>query len=243
MRLGKIQRVDNLYAEVVRQVKNAIIDGEYSPGESLPGEHDLALRLGVSRPVVREALRTLQSQGFLEIRRGTKGGAFVKEPDGLIFSENLAHLIRLRKITVEHLSQARLLLEPEVCRLTALNIGEGDSAALKGLLDEYDTTVSVDRKVSLNAHFHRLISRASGNPFYAIIMESIMDFTEDFIRTIKPVDRIIHKDGEHRKILSAIVKHNAERAEALMRRHASDILDEMRRLEETWLSLIPGGKK
>ena len=237
MRLGKIRRIDNLYEEVVRQVKKAIMRGEYHAGEPLPGEHDLARRLGVSRPVVREALRTLQTQGFVEIRRGTKGGAYVREPDGLAFSENLGDLIRLRRITVDHLGQARLLLEPEVCRLAALNGSERDLEALRVLLEEYETTASLNRKVSLNARFHRVLSQASGNPFYAILMESIMDFTEDFIRTIKPVDEIIHKEGEHRRIFSAVAAHQAERAEALMRSHVLDILSEMRRLEKTWLRL------
>jgi DNA-binding FadR family transcriptional regulator len=237
MRLGKIRRIDNLYEEVVRQVKKAIMRGEYCAGEPLPGEHDLGRRLGVSRPVVREALRTLQTQGFVEIRRGIKGGAYVREPDGLAFSENLCDLIRLRRVTVDHLGQARLFLEPEVCRLAALNGSERDLEALHALLEEYETTASVNRKVSLNVRFHRDLSKASGNPFYAILMESIMGFTEDFIRTIKPLDEIIHKEGEHRRILSAVAAHEAERAEALMRSHVLDILSEMRRLEKTWLRL------
>ena len=243
MRLEKLPRIENLYEEVVRQVKKAIIAGKYAPGEPLPGEHDLARRLGVSRPVVREALRTLQSQGFVEIRRGTKGGAFVREPDELTFSDNLADMIRLRKITVDHLGRARLFIEPEVCRLAALNAGHEDLDELEALLEEYDSTANVDRKVSLNTRFHRLLSRAGGNPFYAMLVESIMDFTENFVRTIKPVDQVIHRAGEHREILDAVAGRRADRAEELMRLHVSHILGEMRRLEEIWLHLSAEGEK
>ncbi len=73
----KIKRSGNLYEDVVKEIKVAILSGRYGSGAPLPSETQLAEQFGVSRPVVREALRYLQSSGFVEIRRGTKGGAYI----------------------------------------------------------------------------------------------------------------------------------------------------------------------
>lgn len=236
----RIGRSKNLYEQAVKTIKDAILSGRYRSGESLPNETALAEQLGVSRPVVREALKSLQSRGLLEVRRGTKGGAYVKELDHLAFGEDFADLIRLRAITVEHMAQARLFLEPEIIRLAAMNATHQDLADMEELLSEYRATSDKDKQVSLNAVFHKLLGRASGNPLYSILMETIMDFTERFVRTIKPVTRIIHNDSEHREMFEAVKDRNSDRAAEIARRHIADIVDKMRKLEGTYLELTHG---
>ena len=133
----KIKRATNLYEDVVNEIKKAILSGKYKTGEALPSETELARQFGVSRPVIREGIRVLQSRGFLEIRRGTTGGAFVRDLHQLPFMEDFADLIRYRRVKVDHLAKARLLLEPEVCRLTAQNASEKQIRELQNLLDSY----------------------------------------------------------------------------------------------------------
>ena len=236
-KLSKIKQMPSLYQGVVNILKEAIIAGRYLPGEALPSEMELAAQLGVSRPVVREALRALQSSGFVVIRRGIKGGAFVGDAARLGLGDNLADLIRLRRVTVAHLYQVRSHLEPEVCRLAALNASEEQLEKISQMLDEYRAADSDDQRVTLNARFHRLIARACGNPLYGLIMDSIMDFTEGFVRTIKPQGRLIHNDEEHVQILAALMARDPEAAERLMRGHAESIDREMQSLEETYLRI------
>jgi len=235
--LKKIKQMPSLYQGVVNALKEAIIAGRYHSGEALPSEMELASQLGVSRPVVREALRALQSSGFVEIRRGIKGGAFVGDAARLGLGDNLADLIRLRRVTVAHLYQVRAHLEPEVCRLAALNASDDQLEKISRMLEEYRAADSDDQRVTLNARFHRLIARACGNPLYGLIMDSIMDFTEGFVRTIKPQGRLLHNDQEHVQILDALLARDAEAAERLMRGHAESIDREMHSLEQTYLRI------
>ncbi len=234
----KIKRATNLYEDVVNEIKNAILSGKYKTGDALPSETALAQQFGVSRPVIREGIRVLQSRGFLEIRRGITGGAFVKELHQMPFMEDFADLIRYRRVKVDHLAKARLLLEPEVCRLAAQNASSKSLKEMQTLLDSYDVIKERDKLDTLYSMFHRLVGRACGNPIYSIIMENIMDFTESFIRTMKPVTIIIHNDSDHNEILEAFRQRDSEKAAEVGTRHAMDILKEMKKLEDTYLELL-----
>lgn len=237
----KIKRSTSLYQDVVNEIKKAILSGKYKTGEALPSEMELARQFGVSRPVIREGIRVLQSRGFLEIRRGITGGAFVRELYQLPFMEDFADLIRYRRVKVDDLARARLLLEPEVCRLAAQNASQKSLREMQTLLDSYAVIKEPDKLDSLYAMFHRLVGRACGNPIYSIIMENIMDFTESFIKTMKPVTTIIHNDSDHDEILEAFRQRDSEKAAEVGTRHAMDILREMKKLEDTYLELL-GGK-
>ncbi len=236
-----IKRTTNLYEDVVAEVKEAILSGKYQPGETLPSEAELTRQLGVSRPVIREALRHLQSRGFLEIRRGTKGGAFVCDLQKLTFVADIADLIRFRKISVDHLAQVRMYIEPEVCRLAAVNATNQDLIRMRTLLKGYKTIKNRTKLDLMYSEFHRLVGRACGNPIFSLIMESILDFTDGFIKTIKPVSKIIHRDDDHDDILKALEARDAEAAAEVACRHAAHILGEMKKLEEVYIELLNTG--
>ena len=240
---NKIKKSGNLYEDVVKEIKVAILSGRYTGGEPLPSETQLAEQFGVSRPVVREALRYLQSSGFVEIRRGTKGGAYIRDTLRHVFLQDISDLILYRHFKVDHLAQARLLLEPEVCRLAALNATPKDIEAMKELVKRYATITNVDEKDKMYAYFHRLVGRSCGNPLYALLLESIMDFTEGFIRTIKPVSKFIHQDDDHDEIISALENHDPEKAAEVATRHATHILEEMDKLEKTYLAILEGEER
>ncbi len=234
----KIKRATNLYEDVVNEIKKAILSGRYKTGDAIPSETELAKQFGVSRPVIREGIRVLQSRDFLEIRRGTTGGAFVRDLYKLPFMEDFADLIRYRRVRVEHLSGARLLLEPEVCRLAARNATQKQLREMNTLLDSYGLIKERDKLDMMYSMFHRLIGRACGNPIYSMIMENIMDFTESFIKTIKPVTTIIHNDSDHYEILKALSARDPKKAAEVGTRHAMDILKKMKKLEDTYLELL-----
>ena len=237
-KFSKIKKDRNLYEDVLKELKRAIIAGTYSTGSLLPGELELAKQFGVSRPVVREALRSLQSNGFVEIRRGIKGGAFVRDSLRLPLFDDFASFIRYRRYRVDHLTQARLLVEPEVCRLAAVNATRAEIQKMRDLVDHYGEVTNPDEKDVLYSLFHRLVGRACGNPIYAVLIENIMDFTEGFIRTIKPVTQLIHEDHDHDEILNALENRDPERAAEFAAQHAKHIQQGMRKLEAVYLELL-----
>jgi DNA-binding FadR family transcriptional regulator len=202
----------------------------------------LTEQFGVSRNVIREAIRLLQSRGFLEIRRGPKGGAFVQDLHPATISENLSDLIRVGFVTIEHLTQARMYLEPEVFRLAALNAAEEDVAEIENLLAEYDMTADNDKQVTLNCDFHRRVGKACGNPLFSVLVQSIMDFTERFVRTINPTRHIVHQQGEHRHLFDAIKNHDPAGAFTLAQNHIAHLHNEMEGLKETYEDLLKRGQ-
>lgn len=240
MTLKAVGRQENLYEAVASQLREAVLNGTLKPGQTLPNETELARQMAVSRPVIREALRFLQAQGLVRINRGTKGGAVVGQVDHLFLLENIADLIRLRRLTVEHLVQVRQFVEPEVFRLAAQHASDQDLEDLERLVERTDQEEDLDLKRELNAEFHRQVGRACGNPIYAALVNRVLDFTLAFVNTLKPRHLILHKDEEHRLILRALQKRNPRRASQLLLKHVRALNQQMEELEATWLQMELG---
>jgi len=233
-----INDANSLSWKVEKAIKEAIISGKYQSGEQLPGEIELSNQFGVSRPVVREAIKSLKSRCFLEIRRGKGGGSYISDLNQLFFKENFADLIRLNRIKVDHLVQARLFLEPEVVKLSVVNATDQDLHTIKNNLLEFDETTDTDIRVRLSSEFHKLIGRSCGNPLYSILMDSIMDFYEAYIRVIKPATEILNNVEDHPRIFDAMAKRDAENAIRLVKRHITTTIDRMIKMEKTYLRLV-----
>lgn len=240
MNLKAVGKQENLYETVASQLREAVLNGSLRPGQTLPNESELARRMAVSRPVIREALRFLQAQGLVRINRGTKGGAVVGHVAHLFLLENIADLIRLRRLTVEHLVQVRQFVEPEVFRLAALNASDQDLVSLERLVERTDREQDLDLKRELNAEFHRQVGQVCGNPIYSALVNRVLDFTLAFVNTLKPRHIILHKDEEHRLILGALQRRTPRRASQLLLKHVRSLNQQMQELEATWLQMQAG---
>jgi len=130
----KKQRAVSLVENLVVQLEDAILAGHFVPGEKLPPTSELEVRLGASRGTLREALRILQQKGLVESRVGVKGGVFVKEASTDILTEDLAQLIRRKKIPLDELADFRQVVESGLVRLVANRIGSEDIDRLKAYL-------------------------------------------------------------------------------------------------------------
>ena len=233
--LRNVGRPKNLYIEAMRSIKEAIFRGDYTSGESLPSEKDLALLLGVSRPVLREALRALQTQGFLDVRRGSRGGTYITDLSNISIRHNLEDLLRIGKLSMTDLTQARLFLEPEVFRITAQNATDEQLAEMKVLIEEASVTKDQKRKIQLDSDFHRLVATATGSQIYIRFMQIIFDFMEVFAVNIQPEDFQVHDDHDHEEIFNSLKLRDGELAATLTRRHAEKVTKVMIKLEKQWL--------
>jgi GntR family transcriptional repressor for pyruvate dehydrogenase complex len=235
---SRINDAESLSWKVENAIKEAIISGTYQSREQLPGEIELSNQFGVSRPVVREAIKSLKSRGFLEIRRGKGGGSYVSDLDQLFFKENFADLIRLKKIRVDDLVQARLFIEPEVVKLVVANATDQDLDKIHKNLIEFEEATDPDIRDRLVNEYHKLIGRFCGNPLYSVLMDSIMDFYEAYMRVIKPSSELLDNIGDHSKIFQAIKERDTEKAVRLTKRHITTTIDYMIKLEKTYLKLV-----
>lgn len=102
-------------------LRGAIIRGELVGGQKLPSEPELAAQLGVSRPVLREALKGLEMSGYLEVRRGYGGGTFVTNPEPAEFLTIKRAPLSTLDVAPHDVMHARLAIEPAAARLAAGN--------------------------------------------------------------------------------------------------------------------------
>jgi DNA-binding FadR family transcriptional regulator len=161
------QKVSHLLAADLRR---QILSGELPAGHQLPSELALIDQLRVSRDTLREALRILESQSLLEIRRGRNGGAVVREPGLDAVSRYVALLLQLRGTTLGDLEEARSVLEPPAAQLVA----ERAEAALTDrlvVLHEAERAAIDDPLafVTAVAAFDQAVTELSGNRTLAVV--------------------------------------------------------------------------
>ncbi len=236
----QINRSSSLTDEVAARIKNSILNGDYTPGDALPIEKEMVAQFGVSRVVVREALKELKSKGFIEIRRGPKGGPYVTHLDQISFGEQFVDMIRLRRMTVEQLYDARLLIEPEVLRIVLRNITDEQIALLREQVEKEKTEHDPVRRKDLFRNFHRKLGELSGNPFYAFMMDSFMDFVDRFLVAINPGTFDLHDKETHSEIVDAIASGDEMKAVTLLRAHLIDIREKMADQEQDFISRSHG---
>src|SRR6266851_3407107 len=142
MEWHKVEPINSprIYEEIVRQIRTLISEGKLKSGDRLPPERDLAERFRVSRASVREALRSLESMGLIEIRLGE--GTFVREisVDSLI--EPLALVILTQREAVGELFEARRLLEPPIAGLAARRSTKEEVQEMERILEEQGKEVA-----------------------------------------------------------------------------------------------------
>jgi DNA-binding FadR family transcriptional regulator len=232
----QITRSGSLSDEVATRLKESILNRQYRSGDALPSENKMADQFGVSRIVIREALKELKSKGLIEIRRGPKGGPFVTQLDKLNFGEQFSDMIRVGQMSVEQLFEVRLLVEPEIVRLLIKNLADEQTAVLREQVAREKAETDLRKRKDLNVGFHRELGRLSGNPFYAVLMDSFMDFVDRFITTINPGTFDVHDKHIHGEITEAIAARDEVKAVTLVRSHLVDTRDKMMAQEQDYLS-------
>jgi len=221
-------RLSNL---VTDQLKESIFQGQYQTGQKIPPEHKLVKVFGVSRVIIRESIRNLELAGLIEIKRGPKGGAFVLPMKHDAVSQVIKDVLRLGNAKVADVMEVRLAIEPIVAKLAAERATTKDiqmlSRGVQGMPE-----VPGDEYVAWNVNFHRLLAKCSHNPMYDILVNILMDFTEDLILQIKPSERVIHDTISHPELLEKVRQSDSEGARLKMRSHLEDIVPLLKELEK-----------
>jgi DNA-binding FadR family transcriptional regulator len=150
---------------VAARLRRDIASGTQRPGDMLPPQPELALIHGVSAPTMREALRILETEGLVTVKRGVRGGAYVNEPNISAVARQLGLYLQLQGATVADLYEARIILEPAAARLLAARWNDEAERALRACIDAERTAVEHSpRAVSeAGARFHVTLLELSGN--------------------------------------------------------------------------------
>jgi GntR family transcriptional repressor for pyruvate dehydrogenase complex len=166
----------NAFEAVTEQVAATIDLGLLAPGERLPAERELAALLGVSRPTVREALRVLVMSGYVAIRRGATGGAFVLERPAER-SDRVRRALRARRAELLALLEWRRVIEAEAAALAAVRVDDDQLRALGARQSETGAGPERDRSLvrwrGADSRFHIAVAEACGNPYLSDAVRSV----------------------------------------------------------------------
>lgn len=175
------------FEDIAAQIRGRLARQALRAGDRLPAERQLAEQFHVSRNTLREALRSLEIAGLLELRKGAAGGAFIKEGGGDAAVAGLADLYHLGAIKPEHLTEARIIIGTEVARLACARRTKEDLAALAANVaaaEEATLRGDVVQRAHINYEFHRLLARAARNPVLTVITDALMEMTRHFVENI-----------------------------------------------------------
>jgi GntR family transcriptional regulator, transcriptional repressor for pyruvate dehydrogenase complex len=219
-----IARREGLPDRVKAQLLGMISAGELAPGDRLAPERELASEMGVSRNVVREAIRSLVDSNVLEARQGA--GVFVGSLRMESLVEPLGMVLSLESATLQSLSQARLAIEPGIAGLAAAQASEADLLALEALLEEGRQTGIEDsqRFMEIDVELHDRIVRMTGNPFLLRIMEGVGHLARSsrrFTNIFPRMREAAHAD--HERIVAALRARDPEAAREAMREHLEHV--------------------
>jgi GntR family transcriptional regulator, transcriptional repressor for pyruvate dehydrogenase complex len=238
----QITRVEakSLKAQCIEKLERLIISGELPVGAFLPSERELAARLGVSRPVVHEAIVDLGSRGFVTVepRRGVRVRDYYRDGTLAVFEAIVLHNEgEFPPDVLEDVLGFRRLIEIECVRLAALDAKGEALAGLEEVLvserafppigkDAPDSLV--DRRSELDVRFHLLLAEASGSRILLLVMNSISPIYSRLVRRFyaaRPDASVVV--GFHAGLVDAIAAHDAERAiavaEAMLEHGAASI--------------------
>jgi GntR family transcriptional regulator, transcriptional repressor for pyruvate dehydrogenase complex len=212
------------FEEICERIREQLALGVLKPGDKLPAERDLAQQLGVSRNVLREALRSLEMAGVLRLRKGVKGGAFIREGDTGRMNVVMRDMLSLGTISVRELSEARIDVLDLVVRLACANAKPADFEALEANIERTELATREGRfldRVECSRDFYRLLAVATGNKVIAMILDSVTEIHMRFVyaKVVSSGVAMPRLAERRRQFLAALRARNAGTATRLMRAH------------------------
>ncbi len=224
---GKAEPEGDLVSQVIDHLRKEIVSGSYAAGTTLPSEGSMAESLAVSRTVIREAMRSLRSQGLIVMSQGARPR--VAEVDLRPTVESFELLLKRSRTTLLQLTEVRRPLEATIAGLAAERAGDAHIAALQAAIDDLERATTLADRVDADIRFHDQLAEATGNPVFSVLLKTLGGLLEASrrrtIQSAGPKPALIG----HREILAAIRKSDAKAAEAAMRRHLDWAEDDIKR--------------
>lgn len=224
----------NLYEEIAGQIIKKIQEGQFSPGQQLPGERELAVQLGVNRTSLREALRVLEFMRVLEKRAGE--GVFIRDPAKSASLESVVFRFLaedgLDRESLQGTSEAIIIVESYMAKLAARRATDMEIQGLnehlaktEALLDDANSFTEMDRE------FHLLVGQMGKSPVLFSVVSTMWIIMKKYAGALHqfPQRRLKCARG-HRSIADAVAAGDEEAAFREMERHLKGAF-----------SVLPGG--
>ena len=207
--------------EIIQQIRELLRARRLKHGDRLPPERDLAVQFAVSRNSVRQALRSLEEQGLLVVRRGATGGAFIQGGGGSAVPTLLSDLFSLGAIRPQDLTEVRVLVGVEVARLACQRGSDEQIAELEANVRAAQRAADVgdlESRTQLNLEFHRMLARMTGNALLVAITDGVVTVTGEFVKRIgsTPTNYVM---PFRRKLLRLLHARDVDGCAEAMRKH------------------------
>jgi GntR family transcriptional repressor for pyruvate dehydrogenase complex len=174
--LRAVQREPTLASQVTLQLEDLISTQHLQPGDRLPSERELAKLFGVSRTVIREAMRAMAAKGLVEVQSGS--GTILSTLTAETVSKSFSMLLRQGRphIDYDKVNEVRRLLEIEIAGLAALRRTQSDLDKLQAIVVDMNA-MKHDRAsfARLDVAFHTALAEATYNELFVIMLESLSD--------------------------------------------------------------------
>ena len=209
--------------QVADSIKKKIHDGDYTAGQRIPGERDMALELSVSRNTIREAYKILEAYGYLTAKHGT--GVFVASPEQQI--QKMAEAFFVSSDQIKDFFAVRKVLEESTVKWAIENSETDDFSQLEEIVKEAKEAAknkNHERLADLDHKFHLTITNYSKNMVLIRIMYYLIDLlSESRTKSVQIPGRSIQSVKEHSKILEAMKNKDIFHAQKYMKEHLESV--------------------
>jgi GntR family transcriptional regulator, transcriptional repressor for pyruvate dehydrogenase complex len=228
-------RTKRVFEEICEQVRREMAAGSLRPGDKLPPERELALKLGVSRAAVREALRSLEIAGVVGLHKGARGGAFILKGDPDLVTRSIRDMFHLGRISLDNLTEARTLVMQIAMQLAAERIRPTTVAALEKNVDRLTmlpVSGKASERVAISAEFYRLISQATDNTVLQVIIEALTDIVLQQVEQSN-IEFFPNLIAHRRRLVDYIATGQVEEAKREMTEHLQRLRRHLMRAERS----------
>lgn len=225
--------------EAVQQIESLILEGVLRVGDRLPGERELAKQFDVSRPILRDALKTLEARGLLVSRHG--GGTFVADVIGQVFSKPVMELIATHKKAAADYMEYRREIEGVAADYAARRATSDDRALLGQIMQRMEAAHrrgDFEEEAAIDVEFHSAIGECAHNIILLHTLRSCYRLLSDGVFHNRLLvyslpgarDRLLE---QHRAIHKAVTGGNPEAARQAAMRHIEFVAQAMGEAERT----------
>lgn len=227
------------YDRVFGFIRQQLVNRELQAGDVLLSERELSVRLGISRPAIREALRALAALGVIEIRHGF--GSVVRKPDFGQLSDFFTLMLAQEEETVDDIMEARVAIERQAIRLACRRATDADIDRMReGLAAIAATVRDPQAGAAADFHFHELLIKAAHSVTLTTLHAAIATLLQrshldrrNRISTLPDLDAYLV--DHHRQILEAVIRKDEAAADELLTKHFAIGSDLQRRA-----AIVPG---
>ena len=224
-----VTRAPSLTGRTESQLESLIVGKSLRPGDRLPSERELGAKLGVSKTVVREAIRSLAARGLVEVRPGS--GTYILGFHREMMAGPMSLLLRSGTLSTEQVHEVREVLEVEIAGLASIRASAKDMEAMEETIEALKAPqISAMEYAEADVAFHQRLAEAAGNPLFSVLANAINDVMIEvrllaYAYNKSSVERALHY---HSWILENVRKRDVEGARRAMEEHLRSSLAVMR---------------